>query len=420
MKKHTYISITLILISIGNLLSQEEPCTLAEKNLIPMTKDSLLSVADSYYGNEACLDIVFPYMLELGTQDKDKSFLAETYRLMAYSYEGEKGLAYADSLIMFANEKSDHRYASSYYTRGTVHYYNENPTAAIIDFQTAYEKSMEIGTTELSVLSLNIIGMIKSEYSNDKNSILLHQQAKRMIKDLEADDQEKADMEIYTNDKIAIYHLRAKNPDSALFYIKQSQDLMKENNLDDLENSFKILEGQAYYFKEEYYKAEEILKAALKESDGIRSADILYYLGDIEGKKGNLDGKLKTFQSIDSIMDEEDGPIDTTDRVYLFLLDNAKKSGDIENQLNYYDKLINYDSIIKANRNEIGDFDPPGYSINDLISSRNELLVQNKTRGNWIIFVVVLLVIAMVTVFYFVQLYKKTARKLQQQLSKEI
>ena len=385
-----------------------------------MSKDSLLTVADNYYGNDACLDIVFPYMLELGTKDKDKNFLAETYRLMAYSYEGEKSLAYADSLIMFSNEKSDYRYASSYYTRGTVHYYNENPTAAINDFQVAYEKSLEIGTTDLSVLSLNIIGMIKSEYSNDKNSILLHHQAKRMIKDLDADDTEKADIEIYTNDKIAIYHLRAKNPDSALFYIKQSQDLMKEHNLDDLENSFQILEGQAYYFKEEYYKAEEILREALKESDGLRSADILYYLGDIEGRKGNLDSKLKTFQSIDSIMDQEDGPIDTTDRVYLFLLDNAKKTGDIENQLNYYDKLINYDSIIKANRNEIGDFDPPGYSINDLINRRNELLVQNKTRGNWIVFVVILLVIAMGTVFYFVQLYKKTARRLQQQLSKEI
>ncbi|MEO0573098.1 MAG: hypothetical protein AAF039_15425 [Bacteroidota bacterium] len=385
-----------------------------------MTKDSLLSVADTYYGNEPCLDIVFPYMLELGTKDKDKHFLAETYRLMAYTYDGEKSLAYADSLVMFSPEKSDYRYASAYYTRGTVHYYNENPTAAINDFQVAYEKSLEIGTTDLSVLSLNIIGMIKSEYSNDKNSILLHQQAKRMIKDLDLDDTEKADIEIYTNDKIAIYHLRAKDPDSALYYIKQSQDLMNKYQLDELQNSFQILEGQAYYFKEEYYRAEEILREALKESDGLRSADILYYLGDIEGRKGNQQGKLKTFQSIDSIMDQEDGPIDTTDRVYLYLLENAKKTGDIANQLIYYDKLINYDSIIKANRNEIGDFDPPGYSINDLINSRNELLVQNKKRGNWIIVVVILLAIAMLTVFYFVQLYKKTARKLQEQLSKEV
>lgn len=420
MKKKTYISIALLLVSITCLLAQDVPCAIDEKSLIPMSKDSLLTVADNYYGNDACLDVIFPYMLELGTQEKDKGFLAETYRLMAYSYDGEKSLAYADSLVMFSSNKSDFRYASSYYTRGTAHYYNENPTAAINDFQVAYEKSLEIGTTELSILSLNIIGMIKSEYSNDKNSILLHHQAKRMINDLEDDDSEKADIEIYTNDKIAIYHLRERNPDSALFYIKQSQALMKKHNLYELENSFEILEGQAYYFKEEYYKAEEILKKALKESDGLRSADILYYLGDIEGKKGNLEEKLEIFQSIDSIMDLEDGPIDTTDKVYLFLLDNAKKKGDIQKQLNYYDKLINYDSIIKANRNEIGNFEPPVYAINDLINRRNELLVQNKTRENWIIFVIVLLVIAMIAVFYFVQLYQKTARKLQQQLSKEI
>ena len=410
--------VILILVNIASCFGQETSCSLKEKELITLSKDSLISLADSYYGDKSCMNTVFASMLKLGKRDRDTAFLAETYFSMAYFYDGQRSLAYSDSLMLFSSNRIDKRYAEGPYVRGTMNYYNDNPTEAIHNFQESYKRSLETGEIDLAILSLNIIGMLKSEYSNDKNAILLHHQAKGMLKKI-SNEKERADIEIYTNDKIAIYHLRSNNPDSALYYVRESQKLMERFNLIELEDSFKILEGQAFFYKKRYKKAKEILEPVLAKSDGIRRADILYYLGSIEEKIGNQKDKLKFFQRIDSIMANEEGPTDTTTEVYLYLLNKAKEEKNTVKQLHYYDQLIKHDSVLNANRIEIGNFDPPGYAIADLIKNRNELLENNQKKSNWILIFVILFFIAVITGLYFANKYNKAVARLQKQLVEE-
>ncbi len=376
----TYIF--LIVLSFTTCLNAQE---LTENDLLKLSFDSLDIIEDN-------LDDISPYYFKvLKAHNKKAKILSDSVQLLnsyyklgfAQEYEDDAFL-YADTMIYLSKlYKDDKNLFRAYYLKGALYYQNDIPENAIDFFIESYEIANDNENHDYILRNLAAIAALKSQHGEVAEALILD---KYRLKYLEKHIHEINLSEAHTLislESLSKSYTRALQLDSARYYVNKALELTQKTNDTIRFNEYRILQAQINYYDKNFLKARDTLLKYAETCSGTGRADILYYLGMIEGELGNKNKKKYYFENIDSILSELDFPIiQYSKEPYQFLLADAVNIKNTLLQKKYLQRLLYYDSLIAGSNDKIkkvtlANFDIPLEKQKDLLAKEQ---IENKNR----------------------------------------
>lgn len=273
---------------------------------------------------------------------KDTVHLIWVYERMAWYTTEQNAILLLEKAISLAGTLADKQYkGDAMYFLGAFYYENNKPNLAIDKFIEAYKIGVSEKNHELIVDALNGIAAIKSEYGEHLEALDLQLESFSYLKSHANKIPNYYETYLISVDNLALSYLQLKVLDSARIYTQKALDWVLRHEDTESYPDFRILEAQVNYYDGNLVKARDsILKYYhTMELDG--QADLLYYLGMVEGKLGRHKQKLEYFKRMDSTLRTIDFPlIDNTKELYQFLM--LKKVGNTDEYIRrwmYYDSL---------------------------------------------------------------------------------
>lgn len=356
------VFIFLSLFSSLSIYAQE----LTKDKIFQLSFDSIVELENELEYGTAYSKKVFDTHILKAKYLKDTAQLAEAYRKRVWGEEFETAIQYVDSATKLIPKVGDKNFSSKvYYTKGGLFYEADYPEKSLREFIKAFHLATETNNHEYIVDCLNMIAALKGEYGQEEESIVLHEQALKHLLENKKEIRSFDLTYLITLDNIARGYLENKNIDSARVNADRGMKLAKEMNEPGFYGKLQILKAQANYYDGNLIKSKDSLLVHLGEYDGFSRADILYYLGMIEGKLGNDEKKQAYFEQLDSILEHNGFPqLDNVNIVFQFLLKNAIANNDSKKQKKYIQRFIYYDSLSKLRASNIRkvtliDFDLP-------------------------------------------------------------
>lgn len=384
-------------IAICLFLSCATPCCAQNsvsysENLSGLSYDELYEIlvsdADSLH-----LEKAYKAYVEKAKQDKDTLELAQAFRLHSYNLSFHEGLKSVDSSISIAKSIQkqkgldfDKFMALAYYTKGRILYSNYDDEKAVEAFIQCIHFSKKSKFHTVTIITLSTIANIKAEFGQESEAILLQ---KRVLEFLQ---EKKQDIIDYQGIQLDILSVMARcyafnmEIDSSRAYINRALEIDSELNNNSERTGLKLLQAQLDYYAGDINKAKKVLEVHVKDEKGPSKADTQFYLGMIEGKLGNLEGKKRYFESYDSIMERFGYPLyDNSNEVYQFLLKQAVKEGNTTLADEYLNKVVYYDSLLLTTQKNLREitlkkFDLPMQEeekqiLGNIISSKSKWLM---------------------------------------------
>lgn len=306
--------------------------------------DSLKLLEDSYLTNDniTSLKALYGAIEQQAEIKKDTVQLIWVYERMAWYTDEERAIELLNKAIVLAGVLPEQRYlGDATYLLGAFYYEENQPNLAIEKFIEAYKIGKAEKFHELIVDSLNAIAAIKSEYGEDFEALNLQLESFEYLKLHANKIPYYYDTYLISVDNLALSYLQLKIIDSARIYTQKALDwTLRHDDMDSYAES-RILEAQVNYYDGNLIKARDsILKYYdTMELDG--QADLLFYLGMVEGKIGRKEKKLDYFKRMHAALDQIDFPlIDNTKELYQFLmLESNSKNEEYLKRWVYYDSL---------------------------------------------------------------------------------
>jgi len=350
--------------------------------------DIMVSDADSLD-----LENAFYAYAEKARNNGDTLELAQAYRLHSYNLNFHESLISLDSSISISKsvkKKKQLDYekflALAFYTKASILYKNYHDEKAVEAFIQSFHFSKKAHYPDLTIRTLSILASIKAEFGQESEAIILQ---KRTLKFLEENKNVVMD---YNDLKLDILSRTVKcyahnmEIDSAEAYINHVLELSSESKQSAILLELEVLRAQLDYYSGNILKAKKVLEDHVKDEKGASKADTQFYLGMIEGKLGNLDGKKGYFESYDSIMRKFSYPLyDNSNEVYQFLLKQAVREGNTSLADEYLNRVIYYDSLLLTTQKNLREitlkkFDLPMQEeekqlLGSIISSKSKWLM---------------------------------------------
>jgi len=200
---------------------------------------------------------------------------------------------------------------------------------------------------DLTIRTLSILASIKAEFGQESEAILLQKRTLRFLEENRDELIEYDDLKLDILSRTARCYAYNMEIDSAHAYANQALEISKGLNRVSIVSGLKVLKAQLEYYAGDIVKAKKVLEYYVKDEKGTSKADTQFYLGMIEGKLGNLNGKKKYFESYDSIMKKFNYPLyDNSNEVYQFLLKEAVNDGNTALADHYLNRVVYYDSLL--------------------------------------------------------------------------
>ncbi|MCA0959653.1 helix-turn-helix domain-containing protein [Muricauda ruestringensis] len=362
------------------------------ENLSSLSYDELYEIlvsdADSVY-----LENAFSTYVKKAQTEYDTLELAHAYRLRSYNLGFFESLKSVDSSIQIAKSLRDTNtfnydkfMALAYYTKGRIYYNNYNDEKAVQAFINCVNFSKKINYHYVTITTLSALANIKAEFGQESEAILLQ---KRTLDFLE---QNKLQILDYDSLKLDVLSGMARcyafnmEIDSSRVYVNKAFDLASKSKSKSTMRALKALQAQLNYYAGNIIEAKEVLEEDMNKSKGTSKADTYFYLGMIEGKLGNSEGKKRYFESYDSIMKTFNYPLyDNSNEVYQFLLKQAVQEGNTSLADEYLNKVVYYDSLLLTTQKNLREitlkkFDLPMQEeekemLGNIISSKSKWLM---------------------------------------------
>ncbi|UZO81969.1 helix-turn-helix domain-containing protein [Aquimarina sp. ERC-38] len=397
-----YLIILLILCFCEHLQSQK-------------VADSLKNVSydymwERYYADttRAAKIIYTDAIIARTKKEGDTATLMGGYELRSYLYRKnnrDKYLSYLDSIIKLGELKPINGYPEDkLLERGVDFYLNNDLKNALLDFI----KIEDFGKNNTNLIrrNYNHLGLVKYELGDKFGALESYFKSLDMLK-RESNSSQKSYLILYFN--ISNIYNETGKLDSAQYYINEGIRISQELNDTLYYNHFIANKGINLFYKEDYERANEILKKCL---DSVQSeevkAHINYYLGTINKKIGKFEQSLKHYLIVDSIISKINVLNPFYRKTYIELINHYKSKKELKSQFYYLNKLINMDSInheneVFLNRNLYTD-----YEIPKLKAERNQIIfnIKQKDRKK-MIWIIVLLVGSILILSGFIYQYYK-------------
>ncbi len=336
------------------------------------------------------------------------------------SYYTEKEflkLEFLDKSIQAGKDIGDDSYLLLPYSFKGVYFSNNENYSLALDY---YLKTLEVAE---KVNSLNYIHIAKHNIAHLKANIGKHNEALPLFKEavLFEESKKKIDTFSYLKSIISLAESYRYNMklDSATIYnslgINLSKNIYKKENI---YNGIypKLVFNEAFnlYHKNNYGAAIDSLNKALALVD-VNNPEYtdriilsIYYKGKIQKNIGNNHKALNYYIKLDSLIQKHQKYNSEVRDSYEFLINNYKKKNNTDKQLEYINKLLQFDSIIYKQRDFVTNklfvkFDQP------TLLKEKQLLIKTLREDRKSIsygFIISIIISLVISVLLFLQ-YKK-------------
>lgn len=388
------------------ILSQVIPDSLENKTY----KD----LYDGYYysSDKKTKNIYTNAFLLKSKKEKNIDNILEGYYMKTYIYEDERKLMLADSIISLSKNNSNKFFpALAYYTKAKFYYKKRDFKRAMdnglesLFYSEKFENKHNIATSNL------FIGVLKSRMGENQNAInILKKNYYYMIKN-----------NIKSNILPTIFALSTayqedKKLDSASLYNNLGYTKSLKNDI--FKNYFRLNEGVVSYYRNQYSIAldsiDRCISTLQRIDDKPNLAISYFYKTKIYKLNNEGDKMIKYLKKVDTIFKTNQDLHPKIRDTYSMLISYYKDRDDLEQQLNYINKLIKLDSVLHSNELYVNKNLIEKYDIPKLISEKEKIIntikekVEEKTYY--------LLIFVFVTIFMFIMVcYQYYKRKIYKQ-----
>ncbi|MGB5205904.1 MAG: AraC family transcriptional regulator, partial [Eudoraea sp.] len=372
--------------------------------------------------NSSYLKKIYDIHIAKSKLSNDTIKLAKIYLWRMWIEESDNAIKYIDSAIYLTRNMTSGNFpGDAYYTKGALLYLNNQPESSLKELIKAYDIAQITGNHELIVDCFNAISGLKREYGQEGEALILQQESFAYLKRY----RDKIDnynlTYLITLDNLARSFTQIMELDSAKFYSKVGMEMsLIQNDIETFQN-LSILHAQCNFYDGNFLKARDTLLKYVDKFDGTTKADILYYLGIIEGELGNSINKRTYLEQFDKILFANDLPlVDNVKETYQYLYKDAVEIDDERLQEKYLNRLFYYDSLLDITEQNIRnvtlmEFDLPMEEMK--VSGYEKNLTKRRTIVN-LFYGISVFLFALIILLYF--RFKNARRKLKKLMEEKV
>lgn len=327
------------------------------------------------------------HFIQKARKENNLKELFHYYRYFHFYHPDNKHLVYADSAIYYAKKLKDNvLIGDAYYSKSVVYF-----------FRKQYKESLDITLMANEYIEKTnddyLKTKIKYRIANIKLYLGFYEDAIILFKECESYFGKKQD---YNNQKgylkslngLAKCYICLGRYDLAFETLELGIKTAKEQNFDFDVQYFAKTQGINEYFKGNHALAVELFQQALPtiiENKDIPAESTLYfYLGKSFSKLKEQEKAMHYFFKVDTILADVSFITPELRENYEILIDYYKEQNDLEQQLEYVNKLLDADVVLNQNYKYLLSKIHKEYDTKSLLQTKNlleEQLFQQQTRS---------------------------------------
>ncbi|WP_417361707.1 hypothetical protein [Galbibacter sp.] len=384
------------------------PALLFSQNSPTYEELQSMQYAAVHKGDIVQLRKISKIQFEKACLEKDSLQMAKALYQRALEEDYEKGLELADSIILLT-EKGNYKWypAEGYIIKAYRHYMAGDYLESLNSYIEGHEIALSKGNMDQVNSTLTSIAAIKSNNGHHAEALDLYRESLGRFNDSEELSAINYDDYLMLHYNISLSYLKLYNLDSARYVINKGIPIALKFGDTMYYRDLITANAQIDYYDGNYLKSRDSLYKYIGYYDGIDQAEKEYYLGKIAGKMRDSVTMFNYFMSIDSIVTEIDIPVDNMEDVYQLLLIKSSKENNKEQQLEYINKLIYFDSINSTLRSGLNQLATVGFNVPMLQREKKQLLSEINGRDRVILYLYAAAGFSLCfTVFVFYKNYK--------------
>lgn len=368
------------------------------KQLDSLSDESLLELFDKFQNDSIQAERVARVYLERARAVQDTIKMARAYDRLAVTFHPKKNLMFADSVIQLTKDLIHVTYpAQGYILRGYAHHNSGDLHSAIENYLIAHKLSKARNNVSQEVFLSDVLIYYKSIWGDKKEALSMQKHRhvllskpsyiNGVLESTRTEAQSKID-ELLLDDQITSYqtfafcHLNLKQLDSARYYLQTAESILEKYNgfrkkIHSVWNMGALMEIE--FYEGNHHKSIEIANNVISNSAfNLTSSDrmnLYLFKGLSEMKIGQKEKGVSSLTKADSIFHNTDQIIQPYKRMlFRELLDYYRFKGNDHKRIEYLNKLIYIDSILKRNYQF---FEPElikTFETSRLVSQRDELV----------------------------------------------
>lgn len=354
------------------------------------------------------------YYLTKAKQTKDPIKIADGYHLLFMISTPEVAMKYVDSIIELTKDVNHLNYPSRGYLNKGVLLANADHYNEALDYylKAKYYAEKNKNDSHSFAATLNMADL---KYSLGKKSeaLNIYKSNLRIIK--EKDIEQKFFVHyIGTLQRLTIFYIEKKIPDSASYYIQEGLKMYENSNQVFGYQSFILNGGITQYLKGNYDSAIESLQkyndSNTPMNDGSNHSVGFIYLAKCYQKKGDYQSMSEYLEKIVALTEADNHRYNAgTREAYEMLINEYKRKEDTGKQIKLLQKMIVLDSIANAQNIKLNVDMYQKYDSQKLKDQRNQLLSELKQEKNNKYLIFSLFIIVAVSSSYLV--YRNHSKK---------
>jgi len=348
--KNFICSYFFILIWVSPVFSQSQrnlPDSLKNKSL-----KELLSIAIKYEDSSLLNKSIF-----LAKKENNYQILADAYYTKAKNSTNQNRLHYADSIIALKKKIENFEYPSkAYYIKGYHLFQHLDYSQATDNFTEAYQSALSFENSDIIYRSSFALGLIKEELGSFRDANKIYKQNLDYIENSKGSRISNKD-HLRTVYALANSYNLLKKYDSSFHYSEKGiHKAIATNEIAEYYN-FILAYGLTLYFDGQYNRSLDSLRKAkffYLQQDATNLALTNLYLAKNHLKLGENLKAETLLKAIDTIYQNSKDLRIRIAETYNLLIDHYKKTNDLESQLIYTNKLLNFNLLFYRNRTSLG------------------------------------------------------------------
>ncbi|MCB0456189.1 MAG: AraC family transcriptional regulator [Flavobacteriaceae bacterium] len=399
---------------------------ISRDSLTIMESDALLQLLSEQRSDTTKANLIAAVFLEKVKMERDTLKMLEGYSLLARSFNSEKNIQYADSIILTSKNINTENYPGLGYLLKAREYNNIGDIKeATINFLKAYEYAEKNKNISHQTFILGRLIFLKSIWGDKKEALELQKKRHAIVLQSATGTNTTEDLknELTSLFNFSFCYLNLKELDSAAVYAHkglQKSNEYKGEDIGFIENYFKEILLEINYYNKNYdfvIKSADSLLAKIDYENYKESYQNIYYFKGLSLlEEGVYEKGILYLIKSDSIFDAENFQIKQPYQrtLYEVLLKHYREKNNLVKQMDYLNKLIVTDSILIKNYqyfepNLIKNFETP-----KLIEEKQKLIenltAKNQNKSNTIWWILSILAISLMILGYYYhrqQVYKK-------------
>ncbi len=345
-------------------------------------------------------------LLKKAKRSNDTILMADAYYYLSDMYSNENRLEYADSIINLTKNLKHYSYPFTGYSQKANFYYDQGKYDLALDFLLkCYDSSLEIDDKLNAAISQQNIGLIKNKIGERKEALKIF---RNVVDFLDKNDIKDKDFHlvgsIYALADAYIYN---KHNDSAKIAIKRGLEKAIKANDSLMHAHYVYLSGVNYFFTKQYQEAiDSLSRSKLISKDKIVQATANLYLGKSYDAIDKKRIAFRHFVKVDSFLQQTQIITHELLEIYTPLIEYQKEKKNTKHQLDFINRLLKYDSILKEKNKYISKNLVKNYDIPNVIASKNQIINDMEGKRNisnrYITYLIITVVLLLVICIFFI------------------